>query len=293
MMHEFYNQNNMDVLFVGSSHCYRSFNPLVADKVLNKNTFNAGSSNQRLDASYFLIKEALKKYQTKEVCLELHYWFSMDVLYKEQTQMTATYIISDFAKPSLDKLSFLLNASNSKYYVNSFLIGTRNRNKIFDFDYIKRNLKTKNSAPYKNYDYSLCSRKNEWYAGKGFVASNELLKSDAVDSDKTVFDLSSISKDWKRDLFRIIDFCNKNDIKLSFVVAPVTGLYLADRNYDEYHSFINDIAVQNDIFFYDSNVLNNYDYSFFKDIHHLNEKGANRFTNDFCNEYLKMVSYEE
>ncbi len=56
MMHEFYHsQENIDVLYLGSSHCYRSINPEISDKLFDKNTFNAGSSKQSFDASYALL----------------------------------------------------------------------------------------------------------------------------------------------------------------------------------------------------------------------------------------------
>ena len=46
MMHEFYGQKNIDVLFVGSSHCYAALDPSVTDEAFAANTFNAGSSLQ-------------------------------------------------------------------------------------------------------------------------------------------------------------------------------------------------------------------------------------------------------
>ena len=47
--HEMYEQDNIDILFVGSSHCYRSFVPEILDKKLNRSTFNIGTSSQKMD----------------------------------------------------------------------------------------------------------------------------------------------------------------------------------------------------------------------------------------------------
>ena len=41
--HEMYEQDNIDILFVGSSHCYRTFIPEILDKKLGVNTFNVGT----------------------------------------------------------------------------------------------------------------------------------------------------------------------------------------------------------------------------------------------------------
>lgn len=47
--HEMYEQDNIDILFVGSSLCYKGFIPEIFDEKLGLNTFNAGTSGQHLD----------------------------------------------------------------------------------------------------------------------------------------------------------------------------------------------------------------------------------------------------
>lgn len=71
--HEMYEQDNIDILFVGSSHCYRSFIPEILDEKLGKNTFNAGTSSQHLDSSYMIIREAAKYNDIEHIYLELYF----------------------------------------------------------------------------------------------------------------------------------------------------------------------------------------------------------------------------
>lgn len=74
MMHQLYNpEDNIDVLFVGSSHVYRAFIPKITDKEFGAYTFNAGSSGQFMDGSLAVIKEADKGNDIKHVFLELYY----------------------------------------------------------------------------------------------------------------------------------------------------------------------------------------------------------------------------
>jgi hypothetical protein len=50
MLEEMYRYDgNIDTLFIGSSHVYRSLDPKIADRMLGKNTFNAGSSSQGIE----------------------------------------------------------------------------------------------------------------------------------------------------------------------------------------------------------------------------------------------------
>ena len=80
MMHEFYTEEeNIDILFLGSSHCYRSLNPQITDEIFQKNTFNAGSSLQGLDASYALLVEAGKENRLEEVYVEIFYGITKEV----------------------------------------------------------------------------------------------------------------------------------------------------------------------------------------------------------------------
>ena len=51
--------------------------------------------------------------------------------YKDRTQMTGTYIISDYMKPSYNKARFLLQASSAKHYANSFFPARRSWENFF------------------------------------------------------------------------------------------------------------------------------------------------------------------
>ena len=87
-------EDNIDVLFLGSSHCYHSFDPYLADKLLGANTFNAGTATQNLDGTFTLLKEVEKENNISVVCLELYYSIANEPLYRERVDMTSTYIIS-------------------------------------------------------------------------------------------------------------------------------------------------------------------------------------------------------
>ena len=61
MFEEMYEYNgNIDIVFLGSSHVYRSYDTKVTDEIFKENTFNAGSSSQLLDGSYYVLKEIIK-----------------------------------------------------------------------------------------------------------------------------------------------------------------------------------------------------------------------------------------
>ena len=187
-----------------------------------------------------VIKEAVRYYDIKHIYLELYYNVAF-ATYKDRTEMTQVYIISDYLRPSLDKIQYLIHASSSDYYVNSFIPARRNWPKLFDIEYVKNLLIKKQSVDYKNYAYTYVTRDTEWYAGKGYVANNNAIEGWNYFSNKNWnnVDFDDVSDDWMNTLRDIIAFCEKEEISLTLVSAPISNFMLSGiGNYDEYVELI-------------------------------------------------------
>lgn len=170
MMHQMYtSEENIDVLFVGSSHVYRTFIPDIIDNELGTYTFNAGSSSQTMDGSLAVIKEAAKNHDLKKVYLELYYAVANATEHKERTKLTSTYILSDYMPLSLNKIQYLTRASRNEYWINSFLIAKRDWKKFFDSNYVKDVIASKQTEQYKNFEYPKKEGDTEYYVDRGFV----------------------------------------------------------------------------------------------------------------------------
>ena len=305
--HEMYEQENIDVLFVGSSHCYRNFIPEILDEELEVNTFNGGTALQDLDGSYMVIKEAARHHDIKHIYLELYYLMAFHT-YKTRTDMTQTYIISDYLNPSLDKVQYLLNASTKDHYPNSLILARRNWSMLFDADYVKNLIIKKGTDAYKNYEYTYVTGESEWYAGKGYVANKKIIEDWNYFSTKgwSTIDLDNISQDWFYSLEDIITFCDKNGISLTLISAPMSNYMLAGvGNYDEYVKMVQSTIEGTNVNYYDFNLCKEEYFpstsSLFIDADHLNCYGAETFSYlfaDFINgkigeNELFYGSYEE
>ena len=61
MFHDFYTrEENIDTLFLGSSHVYCGINPEVITQKTGESAFNMATPAQPLNGSYYLLKEADK-----------------------------------------------------------------------------------------------------------------------------------------------------------------------------------------------------------------------------------------
>lgn len=294
MLHELYHrEKNIDILFLGSSHCFHSLNPAIADGIFEADTFNAGTSLQPLDASYALLKEADKTNDLKEVYVELYYGITNEI-YAYRTDMTSVYLVSDYMKHSVNRISFLLNAGSPDHYVNSFVLGRRNYEKLFDFPWIFENVTFKRTPFYRTYSY--VSGTGEEYLGKGFVGSVITMENSGIycDYSEPAIGDGYISDDSKKYIGKIIDYCRKHDIKLTFYTAPMEDLVLSVIDYDKYVSQINALLEGPGVSYYDFNLcapeilsLGAADYM---DLNHLNVNGAMKFTTVFSEFFTGNLS---
>ncbi len=303
MMHQLYTSaENIDIVFVGSSHVYRSIDPAITDEEMGMHTFNLGTSAQDLDGSLALIKEANKKNDISKVYLELYYGVADQGKYQDREDLTKTYIISDYMKPSFNKIMYLINASNNEHWINSFFPARRYTQKLMNINEVVDLIKKKQADDYRNYRYTRTEKSKEWYVDRGFVVSNKVVDSanwkDGEVSEILVNELTDKKCDWNRYLHKIVCYCKKHDIEISFFISPVYEEKIAETsNYQQYHELIKSLAEEMDVEFVDYNLIKEEyfdtgDPKLFMDSSHLNQTGTERFSHLFCETFMGKIDIE-
>lgn len=301
MMHELYGQQeNIDVLFVGSSHCYYSLDTAVTDEIFGMNTFNAGSSAQELDGSLALIREAEQYNQLKQVYLDVYYVLAQKERYKDRYSLVSTYAIADYMKPSLRKVNYLLEASSSDYYMNSFVPIRRNWKQVFDWNYLSSVLVNKQKQAYHDYELVTVHNDPKTYRQKGFIYDESRI-TDGGFYASTHYDSVSkreISADWKSSLEQIIDYCAGNGIQLTLISTPMPDFRLMDMgDYDTYIDQVRALIAGTGVEFYDFSLCRAQWFeandSDFKDGDHLSGEGAEKFSELFARFFTGQIPKEE
>lgn len=282
-LHELYGQEeNVDTLFLGSSHCFRAYDPALYEELTGRSAFNLGSSSQNYDTSYYLLREAAKLNKLETVYLDMHYKFLF--VDKADRDLVQANIISDYMKPSFNKLEFLTATSEAKDYTNRFFPFRRDWQKLADIPYLRENFAKKQSESYREYEPII--REQEYYAGKGFVSSTEELDAEAI----TWWDnFTDISEDMDSEVTytlsyieKIVEFCKANKIRLVFVTAPSYSRYLKEVGpYEQAYDYIAALAEQYEVPYLDFNMLEerlHLESDSFLDVDHLNGKGAETVT---------------
>lgn len=291
-MHELYEQENIDVLFLGSSHCYRSINTAILDEEWGLNTFNAGTSSQNLVGSYYLLKEAAKKNRISKVYLEVFYELQKNN--PDYQSPTAAYIISDYMKPSVNRIAYLWDSGGKDYLAHGLILARRNWQDLFTPSKIMELLEKKSHPEYRNYAY--VKFEDDEYEGKGFVRNFKEVNPEGFSANK-LFDPiaeNAIEENNRKYLNKIIDFCQEEEIELIFYSAPMSDFRLMGvGNYDSYIVQMKTFLKERDMPYYDFNLCRsmflNLDNSCFMDNHHLNGKGADLFSMTFADFFAGKI----
>ncbi|MDE6662532.1 MAG: hypothetical protein K2K46_04225, partial [Lachnospiraceae bacterium] len=287
-------------IYLGSSHVYSDINPMQLDNINGQYNFDMASASQRLNGSYYLLKEADRYNSLSHVYLDLYYTTSVkDSMSPDLDPINVAqhwnWQNSDYMENSFNKLEYMLSIAGPEKYVEIFLPFSRYRSKLDNWDYINEELEAKKSDAYLLYedhtDYSDGTYSE--YGRQGFYYSTRV-----IDNRKRMLSKSSglydepMGEKSKEYLCKIIRYCQKRDIPITLFATPVNDFQLVNLgNYDNYINEVKEVADKYGVDFYDFNLAKSEYFSVnidehYRDFTHLNAMGAEVFTNFFA----KVVS---
>lgn len=118
----YYNEedNTIDVLFLGTSMSYCTFNPVVIDEELGLETYNLGRQRQTIPMTYYQLVDALKTQTPETVVLEC-YGISFDVDYADELGGGVAASTLDLMKPSLQKAESIMANVEPQLWMEYFV----------------------------------------------------------------------------------------------------------------------------------------------------------------------------
>lgn len=288
--HSFYEQKeNIDNLFVGSSHVYCDINPFVLDEINGQNNFNLSVGNMRLNNMYYSIREANRYHDLSNVVIEMYYETLIGDMgnFHSESMVSNAWDSSDYMHLSLNKMEYMYTLSEKEQYIDTVFPFTRFRSNLFDFGYISNNVRKKQTDDYKNFKYHFEDESGVVeFQDKGYGYTSRVLK----DSQRKILIRNSLSEevhiteDAEVYLRKIIEYCQEEEIRLTLIVSPIYELQtFSTGDYDSYRLQIANIAEEYGVPFYDFNLckekyLDIQHPEYFMDTGHLNATGAVVFT---------------
>lgn len=291
---DFYAQkkDSLDMVFIGSSHSYCTFDPENFDAVFQTKSFQMGTPLQHPDTSYFTLLEILK-YQKPKVVVQEIYWDVLDDTFEmkqansffevlKNEELKKQYIKEVFPLGEKLKYSFLPIRFQQDYFA-------------YESNEIEKKIEKKYDVKKKKAE---SQTGEEYYRSKGYVYCNMNMLSGEYNETNQFKNFDG--KDWSMDntqkkyLKKIIELCKENNIELIFVTAPVANVSMEFiKNYDAVHETIADFAKKSEIAYIDYNIVNQNIKLFtndnFRDDAHLNDSGV-KIVNTHFIEWLKENS---
>jgi hypothetical protein len=289
---EFYESDSesMDLVFLGSSYAYRSFDPYVFDNGLDVESFNMGSPLQKPIESYYVLKELLKTQKPTYVVYDLNW----GVFNKDKYFNTKVWNF-DQLKFSINKLKYLVNVFDSDQYLNAALKTVRYHEYLSE--YLKMLLSIEEDSFEREKDEYM---KN--YKGKGFVINDEIIAKEKIDElYETIYGEPSEYTWDETQLYyfdQIAKTCENEGVELILVTAPMSPTYFKLytehwRDYDKISDVSNKLAKKWGLTYFDYNLINDEELIFsdfdFADRSHLNYKGAEKISNNFAEKLKKLL----
>ncbi len=251
-------QSEIDLLFLGSSHAYRGFDPRIFKK-FNIKSFNLGSSGQTPIQTELLMIRYLNKLKPKKIIFEVY----PEMFNNDGVESSIDMICNDKIDYNTFKMVFKVN--DPKTY-NTFFYAYLRQFLELDKYYLEPSLKAMDK--YIN-NTGFVERKLEYCnncKNTNNIKSNIQLKTKQVESFN-----------------RIMNFFKKNNVDVILVFAPITkSKYKLIKNLIEINSFFS--GYKN---YYDFNKLMNLnDDTDFYDSHHLNQIGVEKFNQLLIKDFL-------
>ncbi|MCL2351779.1 MAG: hypothetical protein FWC55_04515 [Firmicutes bacterium] len=268
--------DSLDLVFIGSSHSYCTFDPLLIDGALGTFSFQMGMPLQFPDATYYTLREILNRQRPDTVVMEL-YWGVMS---------------ADFDMKQADTLFQVMrnDALKEDYFKNVFPAGSKIMYRL-PFARFQQEL-----LGYWNAKLTGCAERTfdvskpgeaqagtEYYSDRGFMHCDYVItpgkrswanQFNGFDGAKWTF-----SETQKKYIGKIAELCESENMRLLFVTAPVANASMEIiKNYSAVHERVAGFAQSLGVPYLDFNAVNQKERLFtdenFRDDAHLNYSGA-------------------
>ncbi|NJD03196.1 MAG: hypothetical protein FIA99_11545 [Ruminiclostridium sp.] len=274
-------RNEVDIMFIGNSHAYCSFNPVIVEEKVDARVFNAGIPDQKIDMTYYYLLDLLKRQSPSVVIMEAFVFGRSESDYQGYV---ANVDSMDF---SLEKIKACLDIFPDPLEAAHMSLRLfRSHNNWKKPSIIKNNLK-----------YYL-GMQREGFVNKGFYTIESGMSEKTIKKykDSTDSKFTPVIDEYSTKYFdKIVDLCKERSIRLIVTMAPFNSIYLKKVSYGKIYEKIQAICDAAGVEYIDFNML--YDelgltFDDFEDAfhnaQHTNVRGAEKISR-YMGEYLSKA----
>ena len=290
MWSDYMKEDDLDIIYTGSSFSLRAFNPYVIDEILGSNSYNMGTPSQAINQTYIAIKTALERHDLDTVVLAINF-SSLENDWPVAAKV-AFYRAKGKNEPFIDRVKdtlwFMFDEDNREECTSiNFLFPWVYNHVGLDRYSIMKNIKAKVTGVIESNIPE--GDPESVYVGKGFGYYVGQVDYDSIGNKNSLTSYSNVFSVAAFDVIRdIISVCKENNVELIAVNVPrpVFDVVSYGEEYALKHNRLSQVFEENGVEYYDFNFakpeIMEIKEDYFVDMEHLNEEGANQFSAAFA-----------
>ncbi len=287
-------QNSLNMVFIGSSHSYCTFDPELFDNHFAISSYQMGTPLQHLDTSYYELLEIYRT-QTPDVVVLETYWDVLD----DRFEMKQANSFFEVLQNEELKKEYIQNVFPLSEKIKYYLLPIRFQQDYFAYEAneISKKIEQTYGVQKKKIQYQ---EGEEYYRSKGYVYCNMGMLPGEYNETNQFRGLDG--KNWEIDetqagyVKKIAALCKQKGSELVMVTAPI-ALVSMDyiQNYDKIHQKMAALAEEVHANYIDYNVINQQigmlTNENFRDDAHLNDSGVQIVDRHFINWLTENTSF--
>ena len=275
----------LDMVYVGTSACYEGIDPTIVDEETGLTSYNMGSNSQTYFCTYDALAAAIREHHISQAVMSFDEYYLIDGQQHNAKSEAAFSRAQNRGAPITEyfprMFSYMFNkeyagTSFSVNYLFPWLVDrTVLSNKVLEDEFkVKLGLKQPVISDTNNLRESDC-----------FKPFHYTIDYDKLSVRSSSWNASKVSDEAVDEIRKIIELCQDNDVKLTFIVPPYpTATILGQGSgYMSRIMYIKKILADYDgVNYYDFNMarseLYEHNSDYFKDETHMNVEGATAFS---------------
>ncbi|MEL6844063.1 MAG: hypothetical protein AAFP02_12705 [Bacteroidota bacterium] len=270
-------EEQLDILFIGSSHFLSGINPAVIDSLTGANSFNIAGVGLRPGSAYIALKEVLNQHQPKVVVLDIFHRTFIGSSYNH---------LYNFGYVDLEGEKF-------DFYRKELAFDEKVRVALPTYTY-------RNHFPGARILFGIKKKMKNWKEStyKGYVPHENTIKAEELAQNEFknyVFKPEAVGKKNLEYLDKVVKLCKEKGIQLVWTTTPLPMVCLEDiKNKEAIDQYFQQLADQYQVPYINYNDLELrqqlalVDLEDYNDDDHLNVRGADKMCTDLSS---RLKSY--
>lgn len=295
MWKQYYEEEEIDTLFVGSSISAATFDPLIFDDILGVNSFNMGTPAQSFVQSLEALESVFDEHEIRTVILSAGF-FSFQEKVLDVAEMS-------FVMGRTKGKGGIAGIMDSVSWLMSEKVVENEKSVNYLFPWLYNNITLSAEGIYGNIleKMGLTNSDTSNRMPKGYRPYfGEGIDWDRIWTENSLYYYSgTVESEMMESFEEIMELCNSKGVKLVVVNTPhpVYDVVSCHGIYEEMDKMVRDLCESYEIEYYDFSLVKpelfDTESEYFYDCEHLNHKGAQAFSKMFCDFWQKRNSGED